>query len=288
MGLKEKLRDIPRSPGVYLMKDGRGQVLYIGKAKDLSKRVSGYFKENRPRTRRQASLLEHVKDLDYVITVSEEEALIYEANLIKEKRPRYNVELKDDKSFPFLKLTLGERYPRLIISRKRLDKGARYFGPYTRVKLLRKALAIMKGIFPLRTCRKMPDHVCLSYHLGQCRGPCIGEIDEKGYSEIVRQLILFLEGKKIRLLKELTRTMNELSGEERFEEAVIIRNRIAALSEVPGKRLREYSGYGDVAVKLKKLLRLPRLPLRVEAFDISNISGKQASEIGRASCRERV
>lgn len=277
MGIKKKLKDIPRSPGIYIMKDSSGNALYIGKAKDLSKRVPGYFQENRPRSARQMSLLEQVRDLEYIVTSSEEEALIYEANLIKEKKPRYNVELKDDKSFPFLKLTLNERFPRLIITRKKVNDGSRYFGPYTRVKLLRKALSIMKGIFPLRTCRRIPEEVCLSYHIGQCAGPCIKKIDEEEYREIVRQLILFLEGKKGRLLKELEQKMKELAKEENFEDAAIIRNRIAALSEVPGKKLRDYSGWGDVAVKLKRFLRLPRLPLRIEAFDVSNISGKEAS-----------
>jgi len=135
----------------------------------------------------------------------------------------------------------------------------------------------MKGIFPLRQCRRIPKEACLSYHIGQCMGPCVGEISEKGYAEIVRQMVLFLEGKKTTLLKELTWQMNELVKKESFEEAVIIRNRISALSEVPGKKLRDYSGWGDVAVKLKRLLRLPRLPLRIEAFDVSNISGQEAS-----------
>ncbi|MBU4312920.1 MAG: excinuclease ABC subunit UvrC [Candidatus Omnitrophica bacterium] len=277
MGIKEKLKKVPHAPGIYMMKDSSGEVLYIGKAKDLSKRVSSYFQDARPMAARQMSLMERVKDLDYLVTASEEEALIYESNLIKEKKPKYNVELKDDKSFPFLKLTLGEKFPRLTITRKKVDDGSRYFGPYTRVKLLRSALQVMKGIFPLRTCRNMPGEVCLSYHIGQCAGPCVKKISQKEYREIVDQLVLFLEGKKTRLLKELERRMNEEARFENFEEAVILRNRIAALSEVPGKKLREYSGWGDVAVKLKKLLRLPRLPLKVEAFDVSNISGKEAT-----------
>ncbi len=277
MGLKKKLKNIPKLPGVYLMKGVQGEVLYIGKAKDLSRRVSSYFKGTVPKSSRQMSLVEQVKDLDYIVTSSEEEALIYESNLIKEKRPKYNIELKDDKSFPFLKLTLSERFPRLIITRKKVDDGSRYFGPYTRVKLLRSAVSVMKSIFPLRTCRKIGEHVCLSYHIGQCAGPCVKKINEKKYREIMRELTLFLEGKKTRLLKELTKKMIQFSKDERFEDAAIIRNRIAALSEIPGKKLRDYSGWGDVAIKLKKMLNLPRLPLRIEAFDVSNISGKEAT-----------
>ncbi len=277
MGVKKKVKNLPKGPGVYMMKNSRGEIIYIGKAKNLHKRVSGYFYEKKPKTAKEVSLLSQVKGLDYLATVSEEEALIYESNLIKENKPKYNVELKDDKSFPFLKLTLNEKFPRLTITRKKTDDGSRYFGPYTRVKLLRKALSQMKSIFPLRTCRRIPDHVCLSYHIGHCLGPCVGKISEKEYREIVRQLILFLEGRKTRLLKELTVKMEKLARAEKFEKAAVIRNRIAALSEIPGKKLRDYSGWGDVAVKLKKVLRLPWLPLRVEAFDVSNIYGKEAA-----------
>jgi len=277
VGVKDKLKDIPKAPGVYLMKGDKGEILYIGKAKDLSKRVPGYFQKSRPRTAKETSLLEHIRDLDFIVTASEEEALIYEASLVKEKRPKYNVDLKDDKSFPYLKLTLNEKFPRLLITRKKRDDGAKYFGPYTRVKLLRKALSIMKGTFPLRTCRKMPPQVCLSYRIGQCAGPCAGRINEKKYQEIVRQLTLFLEGKKTRLLDELAKKMDVLARAQDFEEAAMIRNRIAALSEVPGRRFSDYSGWGDVAIKLKRLLKLPWLPLRIEAFDVSNISGKEAT-----------
>ena len=251
-GLKKKLKEVPHAPGVYMMKDGQGQMLYIGKAKDLSKRVSSYFYESRPKTGRHMHLLEQMRELDYIVTTSEEEALIYEANLIKEKKPKYNVDLKDDKSFPFLKLT-DEKFPRLIITRKKSDDGSRYFGPYTQVKLLRKALSIMKSIFPLRTCKKIPKQVCLNYHIGQCIGPCVKKVGVKEYREVVAQLVLFLEGKKTRLLRELEQKMKELAREQNFEDAVIIRNRIAALSEVPGKKMRDYSGWGDVAVKLKRL-----------------------------------
>lgn len=274
--LQKKLKEVPHAPGVYMMKDAQGRTLYIGKAKDLSKRVSSYFYESRPKTGRHMHLLEHLSELDYIVTTSEEEALIYEANLIKEKKPKYNIDLKDDKSFPFLKLT-NEKFPRLIITRKKVDDGSRYFGPYTQVKLLRKALSIMKSIFSLRTCKKIPKQVCLNYHIGQCVGPCIEKVGVKEYQEIVAQLVLFLEGKKTRLLRELEQKMKESAVAQNFEDATIIRNRIAALSEVPGKKMRDYSGWGDVAVKLKRLLRLPRLPLRIEAFDISNIQGKEAT-----------
>jgi len=277
MGIKETLKSVPHKPGVYIMKDASGEVLYIGKAKDLSKRVCSYFQAGRPKSARHMALIDRVKELEYIVTASEEEALIQEANLIKEKKPKYNIELKDDKSFPFLKLTLNEKFPRLIITRKKIEDGSRYFGPYTRVKSLRKAVSFMKGIFPLRTCKNIPDRVCLSYHIGQCYGPCIGAIDEKEYNRIVRQLILFLEGKKTELLDNLAKMMDELAKAKRYEEAAIVRNRITALSEVPGDKTMVYSGWGSIAVRLKKILRLPTLPMRIEAFDVSNISGKDAT-----------
>ncbi len=229
MDVKEKIKDIPHLPGVYIMKDASGEALYIGKAKDLSKRVSSYFQDKRPKTLKLIQLLEKVKGLDYVITGSEEEALIYEASLVKEKKPRYNVELKDDKSFPLLKIILNEKFPRLIITRKKLDDGSRYFGPYTKAKLLRNAVSILKNIFPLRICKKIPSESCLAYHIGQCLGPCVNKIDEKSYNEIVEQLILFLEGKKTRLIQELTDKMKEFKYEGKGKSFTEERNKVKAL-----------------------------------------------------------
>lgn len=273
----ECIKDIPHLPGVYIMKDASGEAIYIGKAKDLFKRVSSYFQESRPRTAKLISLLEKVKGLDYVVTGSEEEALIYEASLIKEKKPRYNVELKDDKTFPFLKIGLNEKFPRLTITRKKIDDGSRYFGPYTKVGLLRNAVGILKNIFPMRICKRMPGEVCLAYHIGQCMGPCVNKVDEESYSAIVRQLILFLEGKKTILIQELTDNMKRFADKKDFERAAIMRNRLSALLEVSDRKTADYSSWGNVALKLKKILKLASLPLRIEAFDVSNISGKEAT-----------
>lgn len=277
MDIKEKLKEIPHLPGVYTMKDSSGEVLYIGKAKDLSKRVSGYFQESRPKTAKRMALMEKVVDLDYVITGSEEEALIYEASLIKEKKPKYNVELKDDKSFPFLKLTLNDKFPRLIVTRKKIEDGSIYFGPYTKVRLLRNAVSILKNIFPLRICKRLPDELCLAYHIGQCLGPCVKKIDEKSYNEIVEQLVLFLQGGKRRLIQKLTDKMKKFSDERNFEQAALIRNRLSALQEVSDRKTADYSSWGNVALKLQKILRLPTLPLKIEAFDVSNMLGKEAT-----------
>ncbi len=277
MDVKEKIKDIPHLPGVYIMKDSSGETIYIGKAKDLSKRVSNYFQDKRPKTLKLMSLVEKIKDLDYVVTGSEEEALIYEASLVREKKPKYNVDLKDDKSFPVLKIALNEKFPRLIITRKRLDDGARYFGPYTKAKLLRNAVSILKNIFPLRICKRIPREPCLAYHIGQCLGPCIDKINEESYNEIVEQLILFLEGKKIKLIQGLTDKMKEFADKKNFEQAAVIRNRLSALLQVSDRKAADYSSWGNIALKLKKILKLPNLPLTIEAFDVSNISGREAT-----------
>lgn len=277
MDIKEKIKNIPHLPGVYIMKGASGETLYIGKAKDLSKRVSSYFKESTPKTAKLIQLLEKVINLDYVITGSEEEALIYEASLVKERKPRYNVVLKDDKSFPFLKITLNERFPRLIITRKKADDGSRYFGPYTKAGLLRNAVSILKNIFPLRICKKIPGGLCLAYHIGQCLGPCVNKVDEKAYNEIIRQLILFLEGRKTELIRELTDKMKGFADKKDFENAAIIRNRLSSLLEVSDRKTADYSSWGNVALKLKKILKLPALPFKIEAFDVSNISGREAA-----------
>lgn len=287
---KERLKNMPDLPGVYLMKNKRGNVLYIGKAASLKKRVSSYFRretEFSPRMR----LMAKIADISFFVTGSEAEALISESALIKRYKPRYNVALKDDKSYPYLKLTVNEDFPRLTLTRKIRHDGAIYYGPYTDVKLLRKALGIMKKIFPLRTCRRMPKRVCLSYHIGQCYGPCINAIDKNAYADIVKELKLFLNGKREKLIDELSKKMQKRAEQKHYEKAAILRDRIIALSVVPkivrGRRYRERAFQKGAAsmkkakpydeiIALKYLLDFKRAPRKIEAFDISNISGKEA------------
>ncbi len=273
MDIKETIKKLPDSPGVYLMKDKRGKILYVGKARSLKKRVSSYFTKARP-SGRTALLIFRVKGIDYIQTGSEAEALIYEAGLIKSIKPKFNVELKDDKSYPYLKLTLNEDYPRLFISRKKIDDGARYYGPYTNVKLLRSALSFMQTVFPLRRCKRLGKKLCMNYHLSKCLGPCVGKSGKKRYRRTVNELILFLEGRRQKLLGELSKRMEGASKKLNFEEAVRIRNRIKALSTVVAKR--RVPSPMDQIDELKFLLNLRRRPKRIEAFDISNIHGKEA------------
>lgn len=275
MDIKKKLKTIPDSPGVYIMKDKEGRIIYVGKAASLKKRVSSYFQKGAPGSYKQRSLASNIEDLDFIVTGSGEEALIYEANLIKENQPKYNARLRDDKSYPFLKLTMNEEYPRLFITRKIENDGARYFGPYTHVKLLRSALSIIRRLFPLRTCKKFPAQKCLNFYIGQCFGVCETKEDKKRYDETVKELILFLEGKKQELLDSLTKKMESSARVENFEEAKRYRDIISTLTAVTQKG--EYRFSNEVALRLKKLLRLPKIPVRLEAFDVSNISGKEAT-----------
>jgi len=271
MDIKKKLNSIPRTPGVYFFRDKDRHVLYIGKANDLKKRVSSYFRKRYPdpRIQRMAGL---ITDIDYVPTASNAEALIYEASFIKQFKPRYNIALKDDKSYPFLKLTVKEKYSRLIITREKNRDGSLYFGPYTNAALLRQAVSFMKHVFPLRTCARLPKRACLNYHIGLCLGPCLGDEKDKQYKETVRDIKLFLSGKKKMLIKRLAQRMKRCAQNMEYEEALKIRESINALSVVIDQsRLRKPLD-GDLK-ELKDVLGLRVVPARIEAFDISNIYG---------------
>ena len=274
MGIKEIVRGLPDSPGVYIMKNDSGDILYVGKANDLKKRVSTYFQSSRRHPERIESLVSQVTDISFIPTSTSAEALIYENGLIKQLSPKYNVVLRDDKSYPLLKLTVNEKFPRLTMTRVRSDDAALYYGPYTSAKLLKEALKILQKLFPMRTCNKMPKKECLQFHIQQCLAPCIGKISEERYNDLVSQLKLFLEGRRAQLLKFLSDKMKELSKEERFEEALEYRNRLEALSAVKEDRV----NYGpmDESEELQKILGIKKRLDRIEAFDISNIMGDEA------------
>ncbi len=307
MGFKEKIKALPDLPGVYLLKDGEQNIIYIGKAASVKKRLKTHFLKGG--SSRHGMLLNNIANLDYILTSDESTALLLEAALIKRYNPRYNVLLKDDKSYPRLKLTLNENYPRLLIVRKVKPDGALYFGPYTNAKLLREAFKLMRRAFPLRTCQKMPTQVyppalrranhrgCLDFHIGQCIGPCLNNNRKKEYLAIVEELRLFLEGEQGELIELLKSQMKEFAAEKDYENAARIRNRIHALSVVSGPVGRP-GKYSDKAVsaypcrmpvvtplqveELRSLLKLPHALRIIEAFDVSNISGKEA--VGSMVC----
>lgn len=274
MDIKEKVKKLPDSPGVYLMKGSSGEVIYVGKAASLKKRVASYFRGGMV-SARLAALIGNINDIEYISTGSEAQALLLEAALIKSKRPKYNIALRDDKNYPLLKLTLYEEYPRLLITRIKKNDGAMYFGPYTEAKLLRKALAFLRQAFPLRACKALPKSLCLNFYLKQCLGPCVGGVSENKYKHILNQLIIFLEGGRPELLRQLREEMEKAAKEKRYEEACRLRDQIRSLTQFAAGH--KSAGETDQLTALKEALNLKKEPVIIEAFDASNMSGREAA-----------
>src|SRR3989304_3330003 len=235
VSLKEKVKALPDLHGVYIMKNEEGQVIYVGKAKSLRKRVASYFLKTAGQSTKTASLVSHISDIDYMVTSSEVEALILENNLIKRHRPRYNVILRDDKNYPYLRLS-SEEYPKLTVVRGIKKDKAWYFGPYTSATSMRETLRLIRRVFPIRACsdeafrgRKRP---CLNYQIGRCLAPCVGFVSKEDYEGIVNDIRMFLEGKNRELARALGRKMAEASEMLDFESAAKIRDRINAVKKV--------------------------------------------------------
>ena len=272
--LKRRLAELPGRSGVYLFKDRQGKAVYIGKALSLKKRVADHFRHYGETLSKEGMMLSLVSRIDILETPSEAEALLLEASLVKEQLPKYNVMLRDDKSYPYLKIT-GEEYPRLVVTRGRKADGAKYFGPYTEVRLVRQALKMLRREFPLRTCRKLPKKVCLQYHLGLCGGPCEGHQSREEYLGTVRDLTRFLEGRRDALVKNLSKRMREYAAKQQFEKAQAMRDAMSALSAMPiSARLTRQPV--EILQDLQEIFSLPTLPRRIECFDISNIQGNEA------------
>lgn len=240
----EKLKLLPDSPGVYIMKDARGKIIYVGKAIVLKNRVRQYFQSSRNQAPKVRAMVSHVADFETIMTANEVESLILEANLIKKHRPRYNIRLKDDKSYPYVKVTVQEEYPRVFITRRVLRDGARYFGPYTNVTALRDSLKLLKRLFPLRTCRTMPDRPCIEYHIKRCLAPCVGKVGEEDYHAMIRAVLLFLEGRTDDVERELEHRMNLAAEAYHFETAARLRDQLAAVRKA-AERQNIVTGAGD-------------------------------------------
>ena len=240
----EKLKLLPDSPGVYIMKDARGKIIYVGKAIVLKNRVRQYFQSSRNQAPKVRAMVSHVADFETIMTANEVESLILEANLIKKHRPRYNIRLKDDKSYPYVKVTVQEEYPRVFITRRVLRDGARYFGPYTNVTALRDSLKLLKRLFPLRTCRTMPDRPCLEYHIKRCLAPCVGKVTAEDYRAMIRAVLLFLEGRTDDVERELEHRMNLAAEVYHFETAARLRDQLAAVRKA-AERQNIVTGAGD-------------------------------------------
>ena len=238
----EQLKQLPAAPGVYLMKDAAGNIIYVGKAANLSKRVRSYFTSGQKLSAKAQRMVSRVRDIDFFVTSSEQEALILELNLIKRHRPRYNVSLKDDKTFPYLKIDINNDWPRVYVTRRLEQNGGRYFGPFASARSVRQTLKVLKEIFPFRSCTKnitgSAPRPCLQHHIQHCLGPCIGAVSKDEYAEIIRQIVLFLEGKQEKVIRELEGRMEEAARALDFEKAALLRDRIRAVRQViEGQRL---------------------------------------------------
>lgn len=229
----EHAKRLPKSPGVYLMKDIENKVIYVGKASSLRDRVSQYFrKSDSPKTR---MLMRNIEGLEYIVTGTEVEALVLESNLIKEHAPRYNVKLRDDKAYPFIKIT-NEEYPRICIARRRERDGAQYFGPYPSSRSVRELIKMASSLGIRRCRKKLPCPPCLNYHIKQCAAPCIGVVTKEEYAGIIRNVSELLHGRNSQLIQSLTHEMELLSKDQEYEKAARIRDQINAVQEISEKQ----------------------------------------------------
>lgn len=236
MKLDEIIAGMPCDPGVYIFKNNDGRILYVGKARRLRDRVRSHFRG--AHDSRHTALVSEVESIDFIVTGSEIDALVLEANLVRDRQPYYNVNLKDDKRFPYLKVTLQEDYPRLLLTRNAVRDGSRYFGPYTDVRSLRATMKLLRAVFPLRTCgdlktRRRLKRDCLSLHIERCCGPCLFRVTEEEYRRFVDELLLFLSGKSSAVIERLERGMADASARREYEKCALFRDRIAAVKGVP-------------------------------------------------------
>jgi len=238
--LEWKLQNLPDSPGCYLMKSG-GVIIYVGKAKNLKNRVSQYFHASRSHTPKVRAMVEKIDDFDIVLVDGEMEALTLECNLIKLHRPRYNILLKDDKHYPYIRIDLREDFPRPELVRRQLQDGARYFGPYQGATIVREVLDVVRSVFPVRTCSHIirpdkPRRPCVHHQIGQCLAPCAGKVDRESYHQLLRRIMDFLGGKYAPVIDELTERMREASLQMNYERAAVYRDRIRAVESIMQKQ----------------------------------------------------
>lgn len=251
--IEQKLKRAGLKPGVYLLKNGAGKIVYIGKAKQLRNRLRSHFKPGKSEDLKHKRMMSHVQDFETIVTDSEVEALILEANLIKEHRPKYNIDLKDDKSYPYIRVT-NESYPRVFVTRKIIRDGSRYFGPYTDVGNMRQLMSTVRRIFPLRTCQlriteetiqNKKHKVCLNYHIGRCRGPCEGFISHRDYMRFVEQVTAFIQGRNRELVLSLTARMNVMSRRQNYEDAAVLRDQLKAVKQFYARQKVVDGAYAD-------------------------------------------
>ena len=241
--IQEHLKQLPSEPGVYLMKDKFNNIIYVGKAKVLKNRVRQYFQSSKNHSSKVKSMVKNIDRFEYIITDSELEALILECNLIKKYKPKYNVLLRDDKTYPYIKVTTNEDFPRVLKVRKVLKDKAKYFGPYTNTTAVNDTLDIIKSIYPIRTCNidiekaiKTNMRPCLNLHIKRCVGPCTGSVSKEEYNKMIEEIVLFLSGKEEKLINILKEKMSKCAMDFNFEEAAVYRDKIKSLEDMMEKQ----------------------------------------------------
>ena len=237
------LKNLPDKPGVYLMRNSKGEIIYVGKAKILKNRVRQYFQKSKNHSEKVKNLVKNISEFEYIVTDSEMEALILECNLIKKYNPKYNILLKDDKYYPFIKITIKEQFPRVFISRNYANDGSKYFGPYPNVGAVYEVMDLIKKIFPIRTCKlnikegeENNNRPCLNYHIGKCKAPCAAKISSEEYGKMIKEIMDILTGKDKTLLSELQEEMITSSESLQFEKAAMLRDKIMAIKAVTEKQ----------------------------------------------------
>ncbi len=299
--VKERLKSLPARPGVYLFRDGAGEVLYIGKAKSLRPRVRSYFQKTTDGRAQIRQLPDRVADVEVIVTGSEVEALHLEQNLVKRHRPPFNVRLRDDKSFPYIAVTVEDEYPRVMFTRERHRPGVWYFGPYANAKKVRETLDVLNRVFPYRPCEgpKPGRHSgipCLDYHIDRCLAPCVGYVSREDYRAIIDGVIEFLSGNSKPIQRELEQKMQAAAAEERFEDAARYRNRLFAVQHLVERQAVERHSVGTVdvigfAVEEDRAV-VQIFPLRGgkmidrHSFHLENVGGQDVTTVLEAFCLE--
>ena len=243
--IEEKLALLPHNPGVYIMKDGKGKIIYVGKAISLKNRVTQYFRQNSSHSAKVRAMVARIEDFETILTGTEVEALILECNLIKKHRPKYNISLKDDKTYPYLKVTLQDTYPRVYITRRVQRDGGKYFGPYTNATALHETLKLLKRLFSIRSCKTMESkRPCLEYHIKRCLAPCADKISREEYMVMIDDIVMFLEGRTEHVEKSLEQRMLQAADKLEFEQAGRLRDQLLAVQKISEKQ-RIVTGVGD-------------------------------------------
>lgn len=249
--IKEEIKKLPDKPGVYIMKDKNDEIIYVGKAVNLKNRVSQYFRKSSNHSAKVITMVRHITEFEYIVTDSEMEALVLECNLIKEHTPKYNIRLKDDKSYPYIKLTLNEDFPRVFITRRFLKDGAKYYGPITDGFGAKETTDVINKIWPIRKCRrKLPEDIgkerpCLNYHIGQCSAPCDGKISKEEYGVYINEIMDFMNGRHKAVTDRLRKEMEDAAEVMDFEKAAALRDKIRKIENLTGHSKLSNEGSGD-------------------------------------------